>query len=65
MAGKPVVKGTRIPVYLILDIYKDGADREEILEAYPDLEKEDITACLEYASERVQREGLEGEKSPA
>jgi uncharacterized protein (DUF433 family) len=55
-AGKPVVKGTRIPVYIVLDMLGDGADIGDVLEAYPDLEAEDVKACLRYASKRVQRD---------
>jgi len=48
--GKPCIKGTRIPVYLILDLLGGGSSVEEILDDYPDLKTEDIRACLEYAS---------------
>ena len=64
MAGKPVVKGTRIPVYVVLQMLEDGASREEVLEAYPDLE-EDVTACLRYATQRMQGEKVIDSKSVA
>lgn len=46
MAGKPVIKGTRIPVYVILELLGEGRDTEEVLELYPDLEEEDVRAAL-------------------
>jgi uncharacterized protein (DUF433 family) len=49
LLGKPVIKGTRIPVYLILDLLAEGRSFEEILMAYPDLEKDDIFAALHFA----------------
>jgi uncharacterized protein (DUF433 family) len=65
MAGKPVVKGTRIPVYIVLQMLEDGADNSEVIEAYPTLDEEDIRACLRYASKRAQREGMEDGKTVA
>jgi uncharacterized protein (DUF433 family) len=50
MVGKPVIRGTRIPVELILDMLADDVPLQEIFEAYPDLTKEDIRAALAYAS---------------
>ena len=51
MCGKPCIKGTRIPVYLILELLAGGSTIEDILEDYPDLTEEDMQACLEYAAE--------------
>ena len=45
MHGKPCIKGTRIPVYLILNLLAGGLSESEILQDYPDLAKEDIQAC--------------------
>ena len=47
--GKPVVKGTRIPVSVILERVAEGEPWTELLESYPELEKEDIQAALLYA----------------
>ncbi|MBI4492348.1 MAG: DUF433 domain-containing protein [Chloroflexi bacterium] len=47
--GKPIVRGTRILVELILSLLAQGATVESILADYPDLEPEDIRACIAYA----------------
>ncbi len=49
MAGKPIIKGTRIPVDAILKRVVDGMTIEEILEEYPNLTREKVRAALEYA----------------
>ena len=53
MMGKPVIRGTRIPVELILRKLSEGASEEELLDAYPHLSREDIQAALAYAAEVV------------
>lgn len=50
MMGKPVVKGTRIPVDLILRKLGEGASEDDLLDAYPRLTLEDIRAALHYAA---------------
>ncbi len=50
MMGKPCVKGTRIPVYLLLEKMAAGETSEQLLTAYPQLTLEDLRACLEYAA---------------
>ena len=47
--GKPCVRGMRWPVEVILDLMGSGMTQEEILEDHPELEKEDILACLNFA----------------
>jgi len=47
--GKPVIKGTRIPVTVILDQLAEGEPWDKILEGYPELIREDIHAALYYA----------------
>jgi len=54
LGGKPVIRGTRIAVYLVLDWLAVGMSEEEILKEYPSLKREDIRACLSYASKVVQ-----------
>ena len=56
MVGKPVIKGTRIPVELILRMLSQGISTEEILEEYPHLTKEDIQAALAYAALALEDE---------
>ena len=56
MVGKPVVKGTRIPVELILKMLSQGMSIKEILEEYSHLTKEDIQACLAYAAQALEVE---------
>lgn len=48
--GKPSIRNMRYPVVMILDLLSAGMTHEEILDDYPDLEKEDITACLVFAT---------------
>lgn len=56
--GKPVIKGTRIPVYLILELLQADYDFQKILDAYPTLEIEDIKAALEYAAKMAKNEDI-------
>lgn len=51
MVGKPVIKGTRIPVELLLRKLSEGASLDDLLEAYPHLAREDIYAAFAYAAE--------------
>jgi uncharacterized protein (DUF433 family) len=56
MLGKPVIKGTRIPVELIIRKLGEGATLEDVLDAYPNLKKKDIQAALLYAAEHMGNE---------
>ena len=56
MLGKPCLKGTRIPVYLILEKLAAGETSQEILVAYPQLKADHIKACLEYAARLAAEE---------
>lgn len=60
MLGKPVIRGTRVPVELLLRRLSEGASEDDLLVAYPHLEREDIRAALAFAaSEIAQTEYLE------
>ena len=58
MVGKPVFKGTRIPLYIILDLIGDGIPEEEIIKIYPDITSEDIKAALKFASMMMERQEI-------
>ena len=52
--GKPTIRGLRYPVENMLELLASGMTITELLNDYPDLEKEDFLACLEYASKLAQ-----------
>ena len=56
MMGKPVVRGTRIPVELILRKLGEGATEAELLDAYPNLTAEDLRAAMLFAADTVAHE---------
>lgn len=56
LGGKPVIKGTRIPVYLILEMIAEGMNEKEILREYPELKEEDIKDAIKYASHLLSKE---------
>ena len=58
MVGKPIVKGTRITVELILRQLGQGVAIKDILVNYPHLKKEDIFAAIEYAARLVEEESV-------
>jgi uncharacterized protein (DUF433 family) len=58
MVGKPVIKGTRIPVELILRKLSEGATEADLLDAYPRLKKIDIQAALAYAASALAHETI-------
>ena len=58
MTGKPCVRDTRIPVSIILKLLAKKESYNQILNSYPELEEEDILACLEYAAWSVSENSL-------
>lgn len=52
--GKPIIRGMRYPVESMLELMASGMTINELLADYPDLEKEDFLACLEYGSKLMQ-----------
>ena len=56
LAGKPIIKGTRISVEFILKLLSSGMSTENILKEYPQLKKEDILSSLEFAAKSVGNE---------
>ncbi len=54
LRGKPRIKGTRIPVALILGYLAAGKSAEEIVGEFPELEKQHVIACLEYARDLTE-----------
>ena len=56
MLGKPVIRGTRIPVELILRKLSEGAAEADLLDAYPRLTRKDIQAAIGYAADTVAHE---------
>ena len=58
MLGKPVIRGTRIPVELILRKLSEGASEGDLLDAYPRLTREDIHAAMRYAADSLANEEI-------
>ena len=58
MLGKPVIRGTRIPVELILRKLGEGATEADLFDAYPRLTREDIQAALAYAADSLAHETI-------
>lgn len=66
LGGKPIIRGTRISVEIILEQFASGANYADILDAYPHLSTDDIQAALRYAGRFMQNEivvELEGSKA--
>jgi uncharacterized protein (DUF433 family) len=51
--GKPTIRGLRYPVSSMLELMASGMSMEELIADYPDLEKDDFLACLEYAAKLI------------
>ena len=58
MQGKPVLRGTRIPVELLLRKLAEGATIEDLLDAYPWVAADDIRAALAYAADTIAHEAV-------
>ena len=58
-SGKPIIRGMRISVEVILSLLAQGETAADILADYPDLEPEDIRACLAYAHTVIARDSLD------
>ena len=58
MGGVPCIRGLRIPVATVVGMIAEGMTVEQILEAYPDLQKEDISEALQFAAEAVREREL-------
>ena len=56
LGGKPVIKGSRISVEFLIELFASGATRDEILKAYPHLTREDIEEGLRYAAEVLKHD---------
>ncbi len=59
MTGLPCIRGLRIPVTTVLGLMASGATPAEVLQDYPDLEPEDLRACLAYAAWRTREREIE------
>lgn len=57
--GKPIIRGMRISVELILSLLAQGVKEDELLADYPDLEPDDLLACLAYAHAVIANDSLE------
>ena len=56
LVGKPIIKGTRISVELIMDRFSDGWTMEDILASYPYIKRDDVLAALSFAAEIFREE---------
>lgn len=58
MGGKPCIKGTRIPVEIVLRYLASGDTIEQVLEGYPSLTREDVLAAISFAADFVSQDGI-------
>jgi uncharacterized protein (DUF433 family) len=58
MGGTPCIRGLRIPVATVVGMLADGMSGDEVLAAYPDLERDDLSEALRYAAEAVREREL-------
>ena len=61
MNGVPCIRGLRIPVATVVGMVAEGMPESEILDAYPDLQSEDIREALRYAADAVRERELRGQ----
>jgi uncharacterized protein (DUF433 family) len=59
LAGKPLIRGTRLSVEFIIGLMADGWSEADILAAYPGIEAQDVQACLAYARDLVSAERVD------
>ena len=59
LGGKPVIKGTRIPVYLIVELLASGMSPKDIVREYPEITEEDVLAAARYAARVLKGEFVE------
>jgi len=57
LLGKPVFKGTRIPLYVVLDLLAEGLTVQEVSKDYPDLTEDDVKAAIQFASDATRHIG--------
>lgn len=65
MLGKPVIRGTRIPVELLLRKLSEGATESDLLDAYPGLTREDLRAAIAYAADSLAHEETILQEAPS
>lgn len=65
MGGVPCIRGLRIPVATVVGMVAEGMSADEILAAYPDLEREDVSEALRFAAEAVRERSLPLIPAPA
>ncbi|MBN1981006.1 MAG: DUF433 domain-containing protein [Chitinivibrionales bacterium] len=58
LSGKPHIKGTRISVEFILDLFANGWNRDQVLENYPQLNQDSLNAVFAFAAEALQEESI-------
>jgi uncharacterized protein (DUF433 family) len=58
LGGKPCIRGTRISVEFVLELFASGATTDDILQAYPSLAREDIVAAVRYAAGVLRNESI-------
>jgi uncharacterized protein (DUF433 family) len=63
--GKPIIRGMRVSVELVLGLLAQGETAEAVLADYPDLEADDLRACLAYAHAAISHDKLDSVRVPA